>query len=176
MLIVEFPTPSRTTERHIVRRKTCTELAGKRRIPQAPESQLGMWLRLGPLGSPCAPATGTLTPCGHVTKYSQPFNQETAGGAKTSMQTPHKERSPQGSPPILTMLLAGGAGHRMLPLTREHAKPMITFGAIYRLIDIPLSNSGQFRLTKDQHSDAGQSPESQSTCPAHLEHTVDRAR
>src|SRR5579864_7454090 len=56
------------------------------------------------------------------------------------MQTPHKERSPQGSPPILTMLLAGGAGHRMLPLTREHSKPMVTFGAIYRLIDIPLSN------------------------------------
>jgi hypothetical protein len=32
------------------------ELAGKRRIPQATESQLGMWLRLGPLGTLCAPA------------------------------------------------------------------------------------------------------------------------
>src|SRR5579863_1337549 len=50
------------------------------------------------------------------------------------------ERSSLGSPPILTMLLAGGAGQRMFPLTREHAKPMIPFGAIYRLIDIPLSN------------------------------------
>jgi glucose-1-phosphate adenylyltransferase len=38
------------------------------------------------------------------------------------------------------MLLAGGAGQRMLPLTRDHAKPMIPFGAIYRLVDIPLSN------------------------------------
>jgi glucose-1-phosphate adenylyltransferase len=64
------------------------------------------------------------------------------------MQSPHKERSPQGSPPILTMLLAGGAGHRMLPLTREHAKPMITFGAIYRLIDIPLSNCVNSGLRK----------------------------
>jgi glucose-1-phosphate adenylyltransferase len=51
-----------------------------------------------------------------------------------------RERSSLGSPPILTMLLAGGAGQRMFPLTREHAKPMIPFGAIYRLIDIPLSN------------------------------------
>ena len=50
------------------------------------------------------------------------------------------ERTNLGSPPILTMLLAGGAGQRMFPLTRDHAKPMIPFGAIYRLIDIPLSN------------------------------------
>jgi glucose-1-phosphate adenylyltransferase len=46
------------------------------------------------------------------------------------------------------MLLAGGAGHRMPPLTREHAKPMITFGAIYRLIDIPLSNCVNSGLRK----------------------------
>src|SRR5579862_7598606 len=56
------------------------------------------------------------------------------------MHTPQRELSRQGSPPILTILLAGGAGQRMFPLTREHAKPMIPFGAIYRLIDIPLSN------------------------------------
>jgi glucose-1-phosphate adenylyltransferase len=56
------------------------------------------------------------------------------------MHSLQRERSRQGSSPILTMLLAGGAGERMLPLTREHAKPMIPFGAIYRLIDIPLSN------------------------------------
>lgn len=41
---------------------------------------------------------------------------------------------------MLAMLLAGGVGERMLPLTREHAKPMVPFGGIYRLIDIPLSN------------------------------------
>jgi glucose-1-phosphate adenylyltransferase len=58
----------------------------------------------------------------------------------SSAHLPQRRRSLQGRPPILTMLLAGGAGSRMLPLTREHSKPMIPFGAIYRLIDIPLSN------------------------------------
>ena len=56
------------------------------------------------------------------------------------MQSLRKDRVPKGSPPLSTMLLAGGAGERMLPLTREHAKPMVPFGGIYRLIDIPLSN------------------------------------
>ncbi|MBI4906115.1 MAG: glucose-1-phosphate adenylyltransferase [Acidobacteria bacterium] len=41
---------------------------------------------------------------------------------------------------VLTMLLAGGAGERLFPLTRDEAKPMVPFGGIYRLIDIPLSN------------------------------------
>jgi glucose-1-phosphate adenylyltransferase len=40
----------------------------------------------------------------------------------------------------LTILLAGGAGKRLYPLTRDEAKPMIPFAGIYRLIDIPLSN------------------------------------
>ena len=56
------------------------------------------------------------------------------------MRTLHRDSVPAGSPPLLAMLLAGGAGERMFPLTREHAKPMVPFGAIYRLIDIPLSN------------------------------------
>jgi hypothetical protein len=51
-----------------------------------------------------------------------------------------KDSVPTGSPPLFAMLLAGGAGERMFPLTREHAKPIVPFGAIYRLIDIPLSN------------------------------------
>lgn len=41
---------------------------------------------------------------------------------------------------VLTILLAGGAGERMAPLTRDQAKPMLPFGGIYRLIDITLSN------------------------------------
>ncbi len=41
---------------------------------------------------------------------------------------------------VLTILLAGGAGERLAPLTREHAKPMMPFGGIYRLIDVTLSN------------------------------------
>jgi len=40
----------------------------------------------------------------------------------------------------LGVLLAGGAGERLFPLTRDRAKPAVTFGGMYRIIDITLSN------------------------------------
>lgn len=41
---------------------------------------------------------------------------------------------------VLTVLLAGGAGERLHPLTRNRAKPAVPFGGIYRIIDFTLSN------------------------------------
>jgi glucose-1-phosphate adenylyltransferase len=41
---------------------------------------------------------------------------------------------------VLAILLAGGAGERLLPLTRETAKPAVCFGGVYRIIDFTLSN------------------------------------
>ena len=38
------------------------------------------------------------------------------------------------------MILAGGRGERLYPLTRNRAKPSVPFGAIYRIIDFTLSN------------------------------------
>jgi glucose-1-phosphate adenylyltransferase len=40
----------------------------------------------------------------------------------------------------LGVLLAGGAGERLFPLTRDRAKPAVPFGGHYRIIDITLSN------------------------------------
>ncbi len=41
---------------------------------------------------------------------------------------------------ILAIVLAGGEGKRLMPLTRDRAKPAVPFGGIYRLIDFALSN------------------------------------
>jgi glucose-1-phosphate adenylyltransferase len=49
---------------------------------------------------------------------------------------------------ILTILLAGGAGERLAPLTRDQPKPMMPFGGIYRLIDLTLSNCLNSGLSK----------------------------
>lgn len=40
----------------------------------------------------------------------------------------------------LVMVLAGGQGSRLMPLTTERAKPAVPFGGIYRIIDFVLSN------------------------------------
>lgn len=41
---------------------------------------------------------------------------------------------------VLAILLAGGAGERLYPLTRKTAKPAVPFGGYYRIIDFTLSN------------------------------------
>jgi len=41
---------------------------------------------------------------------------------------------------VLAILLAGGAGERLYPLTRDTAKPAVPFGGAYRIIDFTLSN------------------------------------
>jgi glucose-1-phosphate adenylyltransferase len=41
---------------------------------------------------------------------------------------------------VLGMVLAGGEGRRLFPLTQERAKPAVPFGGQYRLIDFALSN------------------------------------
>lgn len=42
---------------------------------------------------------------------------------------------------IITVILGGGRGSRLWPLTAERAKPAVPFGGKFRLIDIPISNS-----------------------------------
>jgi glucose-1-phosphate adenylyltransferase len=50
---------------------------------------------------------------------------------------PNRKRS---DPRVLGIVLAGGAGKRLHPLTLDRAKPAVPFGGSYRLIDFVLSN------------------------------------
>src|SRR5271165_4471582 len=40
----------------------------------------------------------------------------------------------------LAIIMGGGAGTRLFPLTKERAKPAVPLGGKYRLVDIPISN------------------------------------
>src|SRR5690606_22106953 len=60
-----------------------------------------------------------------------------------------KELDPLEAADVLVMILAGGEGRRLGPLTAERAKPAVPFGGRYRIIDIVLSNfvnSGLHRI------------------------------
>jgi glucose-1-phosphate adenylyltransferase len=51
-------------------------------------------------------------------------------------------------PKVLVIVLAGGEGKRMLPLTQDRAKPAVPFGGSYRIIDFALSNFANSRFLK----------------------------
>ena len=48
---------------------------------------------------------------------------------------------------VVAMILAGGKGSRLEALTKKNAKPAVTFGAKYRIIDFPLSNCANSHIT-----------------------------
>ena len=51
-------------------------------------------------------------------------------------------------PRVLVIVLAGGKGNRLLPLTNDRAKPAVPFGGSYRVIDFALSNFANARYLK----------------------------
>ena len=65
------------------------------------------------------------------------------------MTSPRRFSSRGPAPHVLSVVLAGGEGRRLLPLTAERAKPAVPIGGRYRLIDFVLSNlvnSGLFKI------------------------------
>ncbi|GJN34253.1 hypothetical protein PR202_gb22900 [Eleusine coracana subsp. coracana] len=55
---------------------------------------------------------------------------------------------PDASTSVLGIILGGGAGSRLYPLTKKRAKPAVPLGANYRLIDIPVSNCLNSNVSK----------------------------
>lgn len=49
---------------------------------------------------------------------------------------------------VLAIVLAGGEGKRLMPLTADRAKPAVPFGGVYRLVDFALSNLVNARYLK----------------------------
>src|SRR5690606_38697613 len=59
---------------------------------------------------------------------------------------------------VVAVILGGGAGSRLFPLTRERSKPAVPLGGKYRLIDVPVSNCINSGITQifvlTQHNSA----------------------
>src|SRR5512140_2691070 len=49
---------------------------------------------------------------------------------------------------VVAMILGGGAGSRLFPLTQERSKPAVPLGGKYRLIDVPVSNCINSEITQ----------------------------
>lgn len=49
---------------------------------------------------------------------------------------------------VCSIILGGGVGSRLYPLTKSRAKPAVPIGGLYRLIDVPMSNCINSGITK----------------------------
>ncbi|MGD0615677.1 MAG: sugar phosphate nucleotidyltransferase, partial [Verrucomicrobiota bacterium] len=53
---------------------------------------------------------------------------------------PNSGRQPVNTSNVLSVIMGGGQGARLFPLTKERAKPAVPLAGKYRLVDIPISN------------------------------------
>ena len=54
---------------------------------------------------------------------------------------------------VLGLIMGGGQGTRLYPLTKKRAKPAVPLGGKYRLIDIPISNCLHANIDKIANPD-----------------------
>src|SRR5512134_3519057 len=60
-----------------------------------------------------------------------------------------QKRSAPNTVNVLAVIMGGGAGQRLFPLTKQRSKPAVPLAGKYRLIDIPISNcinSGIYKI------------------------------
>ena len=71
-----------------------------------------------------------------------------------------------GTPKLIALVLAGGEGSRLFPLTRDRSKPAVPFGGVYRLIDFALSNlvNGGYRKIAVLTTDTASPPHGLTIC------------
>src|SRR6185437_284254 len=85
---------------------------------------------------------GTISPrSGLPSPYEQTqqvFSGLLSGEHTAALKKPG--RASMAAPQVLAIVLAGGAGKRLAPLTDDRAKPAVPFGGLYRLVDFVLSN------------------------------------
>jgi glucose-1-phosphate adenylyltransferase len=65
---------------------------------------------------------------------------ESGGPAGAIIRKPQPEKRRRVMSEVLSIVLGGGKGTRLFPLTQARAKPAVPFGGKYRLVDIPISN------------------------------------
>src|SRR5439155_18945910 len=78
---------------------------------------------------------------------------QTMGYRSIAMQNRPQRDSPLKNPSVgvpalppgtiqqtLAIIMGGGAGTRLFPLTKDRAKPAVPLGGKYRIVDIPISN------------------------------------
>ncbi|KAK1630112.1 hypothetical protein QYE76_004427 [Lolium multiflorum] len=101
-----------------------------------------------------APAPAAFSPCGGASRR----RSSPAGGrrlralfsprAVSDSRNSQTCLDPDASTSVLGIILGGGAGTRLYPLTKKRAKPAVPLGANYRLIDIPVSNCLNSNVSK----------------------------
>jgi len=92
-------------------------------------------LRTGEIDNKNVSFSETLMPAGSATRDKP----DSLSKAKKKHQV-NETRYQRPEVDTYTMVLAGGKGTRLLPLTRERCKPVVPFGGSYKIIDFTLSN------------------------------------
>eukprot|EP00882_Tetradesmus_deserticola_P012514 GHRQ01013266.1.p1 GENE.GHRQ01013266.1~~GHRQ01013266.1.p1 ORF type:complete len:156 (+),score=44.09 GHRQ01013266.1:212-679(+) len=90
----------------------------------------------------------TRTVKANATLLSRPpsSNKQQPASSQQSAQQSQQQHKPYARPPvkssdeIVAMILGGGSGNDLWPLTNSRAEPAVPFAGLFRLIDVPLSN------------------------------------